>query len=315
MAVRLCQEISNRLGVTLGPWILFQAPTLKTLTVALSSNTSGEQRSPIVPLKPRGNGAPIFMIPGMYGDVMELRALTNAIVSDRPLYGIRARGLAPGETPHHSVEEIAKDYVEHLRRVQPSGPYTLVGYSFGGLVAFEVACLLQDAGEKVEFLGLVDTDVHDRSLKWPERLAFLIMRPLRYAGLVARAPIAHGTEIWRRFFRTRSFGLPPGNMDDVMSPLLQRVASLNRRAFARFRPRRYDGMLTIFRAIERWPRFCDPLPIWRRLATDGLIIHEMPGNHFALMQGEGVRVLGRRISGLTAEARRQDGQPQKVLAS
>ena len=122
MAVRLCQEISNRLGVTLGPWILFQAPTLKTLTAALSSNTSAEQRSPIVPLKPRGNGPRIFMIPGMYGDVMELRALTNNIVSDRPLYGIRARGLAPGETPHHSVEEIAKDYVEHLRRVQPSGP-------------------------------------------------------------------------------------------------------------------------------------------------------------------------------------------------
>ena len=314
MAVRLCQEISNRLGVTLGPWILFQAPTLKTLTVALSSNTSAEQRSPIVPLRPRGKGSPIFMIPGMYGDVMELRALTNNIVSDRPLYGIRARGLAPGETPHHSVEEIAKDYVEHLRRVQPSGPYSLAGYSFGGLVAFEVACLLQDAGEKVEFLGLVDTDVHERSLKWPERLAFLIMRPLRYAGLIASAPLAHGSEIWRRFFRTRSFGLPASNMDDVMSPLLQRVAWLNRRAFARFRPRRYDGVLTVFRATERWPRFCDPLPIWRRVSTDGLIIHEIPGGHIGLVQGEGVGVLGRRISAIAGGAHGQDGEPKRVLA-
>ena len=58
MAVRLCQEISNRLGVTLGPWILFQAPTSENADAALSSNTSAEQRSPIVPLKPRGKGHP-----------------------------------------------------------------------------------------------------------------------------------------------------------------------------------------------------------------------------------------------------------------
>lgn len=304
MAVRMCQEINECLGVTVGPWILFNAPSLRMLTSTL--DTPARMLSPVVPLRPRGRGHPLVLIPGMFGDTMELRALSNTIQCDRPLYGLRARGLAPGEVPHTRVEDIARDYLQHLRALQPRGPYSLVGYSFGGLVAFEIACMLRDANEDVEFLGLIDTDVHDGCLRWSERLAFWITRPLRYAGIIAENPMTSVPDLWRRFFRTRTFGFTQDRMDDAMSPLLQRVAQLNRRAFAQYRPRSYPGPMTIFRATKRWPRFCDPLPVWKRVTTGHASICEIQGGHTELVQESGVTALARRISALIEETHRQD---------
>ena len=305
MAVRMCQEINERLNVTIGPWILFQAPTLRLLTSALDG--PAQELSPIVPLRPSGKGRPLFMIPGMFGDIMELRALTNMIESKRPLYGLRARGLAPGETPHTRVEDIATDYLRHLRTVQPTGPYALVGYSFGGLVAFEMARMLREAGEKVQFLGLIDTDVHDACLRPLERLAFWIMRPLRYAAIIAENPFKSVPDLWERFFRIRSFGrLTENRSQDAMSPLLQRVAQLNRAAFSVYRPRPYPGAMSIFRATQRWPRFCDPLPVWMRLTSGQISIHEIQGGHTELVQERGVAALADRLSTLVEGAHLQD---------
>lgn len=308
MALRLCQEISDELNVTLGPWILYQAPTLRTLTLALQTPATGI--SPVVSLRPRGSGNPLFMIPGMFGDIMELRALTNYIASDRPLYGFRARGLSPGETPHTSVEDMARDYLQHLRALQPSGPYSLLGYSFGGLVAFEMACMLSDANENVEFLGLIDTDVHDRCLNWPDRLLFLAMRPLRYARIIAREPIVQIPDLFRRYVRTRTFGaLSRQRNDDVISPLLRRVAQLNRRALSAYRPRPYGGPMTVFRASERWPRFCDPLPVWKRIHTGAFSVCEIQGGHTDLVQEPHVSSLADRLGALL------DGDSPLVAAS
>lgn len=314
MAIRLCQEINERLNVTVGPWILFHAPTLRTLTLALDAPTGG--LSPVVPLRPRGTGHPLIMIPGMFGDIMELRALTNTIACERPLYGMRARGLAPGETPHTSVEAIATDYLKHLRALQPRGPYALVGYSFGGLVAFEMACMLRAAGDEVDFLGLIDTDVHEACLRPAARFAFKMMRPLRYAALIARNPMATIPELWERFFRTRSIGpVAPNRANDVMSPLLLRVAQLNRAAFYQYRPRPYAGPLTIFRATERWPRFCDPLPVWRRQASGEVTVCEIPGGHTELVQELGVAALARRLGALLEGAHDAEPTSQSLLVS
>jgi acetoacetyl-CoA synthetase len=246
---------------------------------------------------------------------MELRALTNTIDCERPLYGMRARGLAPGETPHTQVEAIAADYIGHLHALQPRGPYALVGYSFGGLVAFEMACLLREAGEDVDFLGLIDTDVDDACLRPFERLAFRLMRPLRYAALIARNPAATIPDLWERFFRTRSIGAAaPSRTDDIMSPLLLRVAQLNRGAFSRYRPRPYPGPLTIFRATERWPRFCDPLPVWERLTAGPITICEIQGGHTELVQERGVAALARRLSALVEGTHGEESVAQPLLA-
>jgi acetoacetyl-CoA synthetase len=302
MALRLCREINDQLGVTIGPWVLFHAPTLRALTLAL--DTKGSALSPIVPLRPDGSGYPVLLVAGMYGDLMELRSLFGKIRCVRPLYGVRARGLAPGESPHASVEEMADDYLEHLRRLQPSGPYSLIGYSFGGLVAFEMACRLREANDEVEFLGLIDTDVHEGCLGVGERLRFWAMRPLRYGRVIAGAPLTTVPELFNRYLRAR-FGkmTTRGGINFAMPPLLLHLAKMHQRAFARYRPRPYDGSVTIFRAVNRWPRYCDPLPVWRSLVSGRVFVRNIPGLHHEVVQEPAVSALAGDLEALISGER------------
>src|SRR6185295_1833510 len=73
-----------------------------------------------------------------------------------PVYGLQARGIEGDLTPFDRIEEMAASYIEALRSVQREGPYTLGGWSFGGLVAFEMAQQLKEAGHEVALLALLD---------------------------------------------------------------------------------------------------------------------------------------------------------------
>ena len=92
--------------------------------------------------------------------------------------GIETRALDSGHVPATSIEVLAADYVELIRELRPEGPYSLMGYSLGGLLAHEVAVRLERAGKEVAFVGLIDTYVSSRALTWPERLQFVIQRSI-----------------------------------------------------------------------------------------------------------------------------------------
>ena len=93
----------------------------------------------------------------MFGNVLNLRYLASLLQVDRPVYGLQARGLFRGETPHEDFVEAARDYIAEMRQVQPQGPYHLGGYSGGGLIAYEVARQLEEAGDEVATLIFLDT--------------------------------------------------------------------------------------------------------------------------------------------------------------
>jgi len=91
---------------------------------------------------------------------MHLRPLALALGIDRPVHGIQSRGLDPLLTPQERVEEMADANLAAIRNVQPVGPYSIVGHSFGALVAFEMARRLELEGEEVDALALVEPVVH-----------------------------------------------------------------------------------------------------------------------------------------------------------
>ncbi|WP_220504664.1 thioesterase domain-containing protein [Microbispora sp. H13382] len=98
---------------------------------------------------------PIFCWPGLGGYPMNLRTLAKSIDGSRPFYGIQAKGINEGETPYATIGEMAAADADSIRRVQPVGPYTLWGYSFGARVAFETAYQLERSGETVDHLFLI----------------------------------------------------------------------------------------------------------------------------------------------------------------
>ncbi len=100
---------------------------------------------------------PFFLVAGMFGNVLNLRHLAHQVGTDRPFYGVQAKGLFGDEEPHDDFSEMARAYLEEIRQVQPHGPYLLGGFSGGGITAFEMARQLVAAGEEVGLLVFLDT--------------------------------------------------------------------------------------------------------------------------------------------------------------
>src|SRR6185312_7441673 len=156
LVTRLIARIRATLGVELGIRTLFEAPTPARVAARLDMDDSGDAFDVMLPLRSQGCRSPLFcMHPGV-GISWCYSGLMKYLGSDYPIYGVQARSLARPEPLPTSVEQMAADYVDQIRMVQPEGPYFLLGWSFGGAPACAVATELQRRGEQVAFLAILD---------------------------------------------------------------------------------------------------------------------------------------------------------------
>lgn len=153
-ALALVNRINREFGTALPLQVIFASPKLEDLAARIDGGAP-HGTSRLVPLHTGGSGSPVFCWPGLGGYPMNLRLLARGVDLNRPVTGVQARGINPGEVPCGTIRETAMADVEEIRRVQPSGPYTLWGYSFGARVAFEAAWQLERIGEKVEKVLLI----------------------------------------------------------------------------------------------------------------------------------------------------------------
>ncbi|WP_426365220.1 amino acid adenylation domain-containing protein [Streptomyces sp. E-08] len=154
IAVALVTRINREFGAGLPLQILFERPTIEKLAHRLDG-AAATPSSRLVRLHAAGARSPVYCWPGLGGYTMNLRHLAEEAGIDRPFYGVQAHGINRGEEPYATIREMAAADVAAIRRRQPTGPYTLWGYSFGARVAFEAAHLLEAAGEQVENLFLI----------------------------------------------------------------------------------------------------------------------------------------------------------------
>ncbi|MEU6994728.1 amino acid adenylation domain-containing protein, partial [Streptomyces sp. NPDC046465] len=155
LAMRLIGRIRAALGAQLRPRDFFEAPTVAGLAGRLRGAAKA-QGDVLLPLHLEGDRAPIFCVHPAGGHSWGYYHLKDHLPPGHPLYGLQARTLLQGAEPPATLSAMAADYVEQLRSVQASGPYHLVGWSFGGLVAFEMATQLQEQGEEIALLALLD---------------------------------------------------------------------------------------------------------------------------------------------------------------
>ncbi|MFC4857015.1 amino acid adenylation domain-containing protein [Actinophytocola glycyrrhizae] len=154
VAVRLVNQLNKEFGSELPLQVLFEAPTVEKLSRRLGSAEASSRLVPLRAQRPE-DGAPVYCWPGLGGYTMNLRLLAESVDLDRPVYGVQAHGINAGEVPYPTIREMAAEDVRVIRELQPDGPYTLWGYSFGARVAFEVAYQLEQAGQRVDDLFLI----------------------------------------------------------------------------------------------------------------------------------------------------------------
>jgi amino acid adenylation domain-containing protein len=153
-AVNLVGRINRELGSALPLQVLFDAPTIAELARRVDREPTSTL-SRLVRLHSAEGGRPVFCWPGLGGYPMSLRLLAGRLEQDRPFLGVQAHGINAGEIAYPSFDEMVAKDVELVRQVQPVGPYTLWGYSFGARAAFEAARQLECAGEQVDEVILI----------------------------------------------------------------------------------------------------------------------------------------------------------------
>ena len=124
------------------------------------SDTDANVYDPIVPLQTTGDKIPIFFVHPGVGEVLIFVNLAKYFYGERPFYAFRARGFDKGQPVFTSMAEMVGCYADGMQKVQPHGPYALAGYSYGGVVAYEVAKVLESRGEEVKFVGLINIPPH-----------------------------------------------------------------------------------------------------------------------------------------------------------
>ncbi|GAA1889734.1 non-ribosomal peptide synthetase [Streptomyces durmitorensis] len=156
--LRLKLEIQTEFGIDDVPMsTLLQAPSVRALARRLTAARSADGDSaydPLVPLQVTGDGTPLFCVHPGLGEVLVFVNLAKYFTGERPFYALRARGFGQGESHFASFDDMVTTYVEAIRRAQPSGPYAVAGYSYGGAVAFEIAKRLEADGDEVKFVGV-----------------------------------------------------------------------------------------------------------------------------------------------------------------
>ncbi|WP_067543676.1 amino acid adenylation domain-containing protein [Nocardia crassostreae] len=160
-ATRLATLLGAALGVRVPVMLLFTAPTPANLLAALDDSTgpgTGEDAFDVLlPLRTTGAAEPLFCVHPIGGISWSFAGLAAHLDADRPIYALQSPALrVDGELPD-SIEDWARRYVKEIRAVQPDGPYHLIGWSLGGVLAHAIAVQLQDEGAEVALLAMMDS--------------------------------------------------------------------------------------------------------------------------------------------------------------
>lgn len=155
LAVRLMAAIETSLGKRLPLASLVRGPTIAELAQQIEA-PEAQDWSSLVPIQERGEGTPLFFVPGGGGNVLYFYPLAEQLGGARPFFGLQSRGLDGISQPLQSARQIAVEMVQEIRRAQPQGPYVIGGHCVGGLVAFAIAQQLLAEGEQVAQLLIMD---------------------------------------------------------------------------------------------------------------------------------------------------------------
>lgn len=211
--IRLKHRISSRLGITIAIIMLMKNPTIRKLAAALtkmvekSHVTNTEQMEtkksiqtdpeydPVVILQSTGTKTPLWLVHPGVGEVLVFVGLAKHMKDDnRAIYALRAQGFERGQKNFSSIAETVDTYTAAIQQRQPKGPYAIAGYSYGAMLAFEIAKKLKSAGNTVGFLGSFNLPPHIkyrmRQLTW----SMCLLHLAQFLGLVGEGTVDQMTE-------------------------------------------------------------------------------------------------------------------------
>jgi thioesterase domain-containing protein len=291
------------------------------LAAALAAGLA-EVRPPLIALHAHGVARPLFLGPPGGGHVVCYRKLAELMAPGIPVFGLQARGIDDGQAPMRTVEEIAAYFVAAVRVAQPEGPYHLGGWSFGGLIAWEMGRQLLAADAEMGLVALLDTSVpsardrtdtldHARVMQRivADLVGWSAASSLRVESLRPLPPREQALAAVRQ---VRLKSLPESRVDEILA--LTAVRQANLCALVSYDPGTYDGELTYFRTAgsERGLPRDNAVEYWSARALGGMVLHRVAGSHGTVLHPPYVSDV---VDSLAAAIRRPASRTRRLAPS
>jgi FkbM family methyltransferase len=287
LATRLIGRIRSRLDAEVAFRTLFEAPTVEALARHITGGTSARSELDVLlPIKPTGHLHPLFCMHPAGGYSWPYSRLIGRIPSGHPIYGLQSRCLAAPAMLPQTFDDMVVDYLEQIRGVQPAGPYNLLGWSFGGLVAHAAATRLQQEGQEIGMLALLDSYpiLHQSA---SDTTGADEVQQVQLAG-VAENPLRSYLEA------LHAEGHIVSALDESHYRAIAESARNHARLMQTFAPKRLDGGVLLFTSTQGHVE--PPIESWRPYLTGRIRIHPVDCTHEGMMDAAAAASIGRVLA-------------------
>ena len=304
LAVKVMSQIDTKLGVRIPIATLFHYPTIASLAQKLSEEDKPKEWSCIVPIKTTGSKKPLFIVHGAGLNVMPFHSLANVIDGDQPIYGIQSKGLNGIDQPFDSIKEMADFYVNQLLEVQPKGNIELAGYSFGGVVAFEMARILKEK-HQIELEKVIMIEAYADQVKLYENSLSKFLSKTKVFWekrffnfkILLESPKIYKEEKLHYYSQnivnlTNSIlGIKKNAIEDSLMQTIKTIEVFNKEAMKKYMLAPFDIKIALLKTKNQyhWLEDFDTYG-WKGYARE-VVSEEIRGNHNMIFEPENIQIL------------------------
>ncbi|MES2278520.1 MAG: amino acid adenylation domain-containing protein [Bacteroidota bacterium] len=290
-AVEIMTALEKETGKNLPLASLFNHSTVEKLALLLKMDGKSVTWDSLVPIKPLGDKTPLYIVHGAGLNVLLFNTLAMNMDPNQPVYGLQAFGMNGIDEPFNRMEDIAGHYVTEIITQNPVGPYALAGYSFGGIIAFEMARQLEKMGKQVKMLAMFDTyayrsDYFDPILKKLFNRFWFLIKQLIHSGLLMiknpKETYKYKKEMLKRKLIRKYWDMRYGKeqKQEGFFGYANKIDLANEEAERNYRMQPAPVEVQIFRA-RKHTFYMDDFNYlgWKPYALKGVHVHDIPGEH------------------------------------
>ena len=292
IAIQLMSRVRKEIGRKLPISVLFQYPTVQKLAKLIEFDNHSDRWKVLVPIKPTGSKPPLYVIHGDGLNIMVFQSFTQYVDPNQPVYGLQAIGLTTNEYPAETIEEIAAEYLKEILEHNPDGPYNFAGYSFGGLVAYELTQQLMRMGKKVNMLGILDTNISNE-LYYDENASYMSTKLKRQIPKLAfisksfmvhpRSTLAYQKHVIKQRIKNTiqkiTFKKPATQKLSNEDIILAKIT----KAYHQYAIKPISAKVDLFRCKTRLYYIDDPIYLGWKKFSESVNVYDIEGDHASFL--------------------------------